>query len=215
MSKTSISVKKAYDEWAKIYDSDKNPTRDLNALTLRESPLVLKDKRILEIGCGTGLNTEYLIQDAQQVVGLDISEEMLKAARQRISDKGVRFKLGDITESWNFKPDSFDVIVANLVLEHIENLRHVYTEAYRVLDNSGILYIAELHPYKQLNRSQARYVDPETGEERRVDAFIHSVTEYVNEALEEGFVLKEIEEHKHEEDNIPRLLVLIFEKDHD
>jgi ubiquinone/menaquinone biosynthesis C-methylase UbiE len=215
MNKTSLSVKKAYDEWAEIYDTDNNPTRDLNAQTLRKASLSLENKRILEVGCGTGLNTKYLAQNAKQVVGLDISEEMLEVARQRISEKNVRFKIGDITNNWNIKTASFDVIVANLVLEHIENLRHVFNEAYRVLHYGGILYIAELHPYKQLSRSQARYVNPKTGEEIMVDAFLHSVSEYVNEALEEGFVLEKIKEHKHKEDEIPRLLVLIFEKDHE
>lgn len=215
MNKTSLSVKKAYDEWAEIYDTNENPTRDLNAQTIRRESLSLANKRILEIGCGTGLNTQYLAQNAGQVVGLDISEEMLEVARQRISDKNARFMVGDITKAWDFKNRTFDLIVANLVLEHIEELSHVFREAYRVLNPGGTLYVAELHPYKQLDSSQAKYVSRKTGKEILVKAFIHSISEFVNEALHEGFVLRRMKEHKHNEDDTPRLLVLVFEKIND
>lgn len=215
MKKTSLKVKTAYDEWAEIYDTNKNLTRDLNARTIRGESLSLVNKRILEIGCGTGLNTQYLVQKAKEVVGLDLSEEMLKVARRRIGEENVRFVVGDITEPWHFENASFDMIVANLVLEHIEDLSHVFREAGRVLRSEGTLYIAELHPYKQLNQSQAKYVSQETGEEVFVDAFTHSISEYVNEALREGFVLKMIKEHKHKKDDLPRLLVLLFEKAND
>lgn len=215
MNKTSLSVKKAYDEWAEVYDTNENPTRDLNAQMIRRESLSLANKQILEIGCGTGLNTQYLAQNAGQVVGLDISEEMLEVARQRISNKNARFMVGDITKAWDFKNKAFDLIVANLVLEHIEELSHVFREAYRILNPGGTLYLAELHPYKQLNRSQAKYVSRKTGKEKLVKAFIHSISEFVNGALHEGFVLRRMKEHKHKEDDTPRLLVLVFERVND
>lgn len=212
MSETSSNIKKAYDEWAEIYDSDKNRTRDLNAQTIRGESLSLAHKRILEIGCGTGLNTQYLVHHASEVVGLDISEKMLARARQRVIDEKARFVLGDITKAWDFKNGSFDFIVANLVLEHIEDLSHVFGEAYRLLNPGGEFYIGELHPYKQLRQSQARYTSKKTGEEVLVDAFTHSISEYVNDGLEAGFALRKLGEQRHEEDDIPRLLTLLFEK---
>lgn len=212
MSETSSNIKKAYDEWAEIYDTDNNRTRDLNAQTLREESLSLAGKRVLEIGCGTGLNTEYLVRHASVVTGMDISGNMLARARRRVGDQKARFVAGDITKPWSFENASFDVIVGNLVLEHIEVLSHVFREAYRVLDAGGKLYIAELHPYRQLRQSQARYISKETGKEVLVDAFTHPVSEYVNDALEAGFNLRQMEERKHGEDDIPRLLTLLFEK---
>lgn len=212
MKQTSLNVKAAYDEWAEIYDTNKNLTRDLNARTLRSESLSLANKHILEIGCGTGLNTQYLAKEAKKVTGLDLSEEMLNIARKRIREENVSFVVGDITEPWNFENASFDRVIANLVLEHIEDVSPVFREACRVLKPGGTLYVAELHPYKQLKQSQAKFVSQQTGEEVLVDAFTHSVAEYVNEALREEFILKMIKEHKHKNEDLPRLLVLLFEK---
>lgn len=212
MSETSNKVKEAYNEWAEVYDTNENRTRDLNAKTIRQESFSFKNKRILEIGCGTGLNTQYLIQQAGQVVGLDISEKMLSKARGRIHHKNTMFVQGDITKPWNFESESFDFIVANLVLEHIEQLSHAFTEANRVLTSGGTFYIGELHPYKQLRKSQAKFVSQKTGKVVLVDAFTHSVSEYINEGLQAGFTLHQIKEYQDKEDQIPRLLTLLFRK---
>lgn len=212
MSDTTNRIQIAYDEWAEIYDTNDNPTRDMNYKAIRDESFALADKRVLEIGCGTGLNTKYLSQYAGHVTGMDISKEMLSKAHQRVGDKKVRFVTGDVTLSWNFEDESFDLLVANLVLEHVKNLTHVFKEAYRVLASGGSFYIAELHPFKQLCHSQAKFLSRKTAEEVLVDAFLHPVSEYVNMGLEAGFSLHKMRELQDEEDDIPRLLTLIFGK---
>lgn len=204
------NIQKAYDEWAEIYDSNKNPTRDLNYQTIRKAQLDLAGKKVLEIGCGTGLNTEYLAQHAEKVIAVDISEEMLQKARQRVDADNVYFETADITKNWQFS-ESFDSVVANLVLGHIEDLSHVFAEAYRILNPKGKLYIAELHPYKQLQNSQAKFISQKTGEEVLVDAYTHSVSEYVNEAIAAGFDLLKVGEHHYGNEDIPRLLTLLLQ----
>ncbi len=208
----SDNVKKAYDEWAEIYDTNENPTRDLNYQAIREAPLELKDKKVLEIGCGTGLNTAYLSERAEHVTGIDISKKMLEKASQRTGKKNVEFITADITQPWAFGRETFDLIVGNLVLEHVKNLAHILHEAFRVLTHRGRLYIAELHPYKQLQQSQAKFVRQETGEEVLVDAFPHTISEYVNTGLEAGFDLHRMREYHEKNEDIPRLLTLLFKK---
>ena len=212
MAEIKNSIRQAYNEWADIYDSNENPTRDLNYRAVREAPLDFDRKNVLEIGCGTGLNTTYFAEKANQVTAVDFSGQMLKKARQRISQDNITFVEADITKPWSFKDESFDLVVGNLVLEHIQNLSPVFEETVRVLRGGGIFYIAELHPYKQLRQSQAKFVSRETGEEVLVDAFMHSVSEYVNKALSVGFTLHEMQEYHKKEEEIPRLLTLLFEK---
>lgn len=212
MSETSSRIQKAYDEWAEVYDHDENPTRDINYRTIREAPLEFKDKKVLEIGCGTGLNTVYLAEQAHNVVAVDMSEAMLTKARQRAEDKNVEFIKADITKSWQFREKLFDLTVVNLLLEHIEDLNHVFNEVYKALSREGEFYVAELHPYKQLQKSQAKFVNPKTGKEVMVDAFTHSVSEYVNTGIKTGFSLQKIRECKNEDEKIPRLLTLLFKK---
>ena len=212
MTDTSSNVQQAYDEWAEIYDSNENPTRDLNYKAIRRESFGLAGKRVLELGCGTGLNTEYLAKHASHVIGVDFSEQMLTKARQRIKAKNVSFLPADITKPWSFKDGSFDFIVASLVLEHIKDVRPIFDEVFRVLRPGGQCYLSELHPYKQLRQSQAKFVSQETGTEVLVDAFTHMISEYVNEGLYAGLTLLRLKEWQKEGEDIPRLLTLLFKK---
>lgn len=212
MSGPTNRIKNAYDEWAEIYDTNHNKTRDLNYRCIRQQQLDLKNKKVLEIGCGTGLNTIYLAGQAKKVIGIDISEEMLARARVRLEERNAEFIKADITKPWQLDDAAFDFIVGNLVLEHIENLTHVFSVAFRVLKDEGKFYVAELHPYRQLQQSQAKFRSQKTGEEILVDAFTHPVSEYINEGLSAGFILRKMGEEQKEDEKIPRLLTLLFKK---
>lgn len=68
-------IKDDYDTWAHQYDIDSNPTRDLDKIATIESLSRLDFSKVLEIGCGTGKNTEWLITKASSLVGLDFSKK--------------------------------------------------------------------------------------------------------------------------------------------
>jgi SAM-dependent methyltransferase len=211
MSEFPDEVEKAYNAWVYQYDTNSNATRDLNAEVLRRQPFDPTSQQVLEIGCGTGLNTIWLADRVQCVVGMDISAGMLNKAHNRLQGFNAYVLQADITKPWPLS-HAFDAIVANLVLEHVYNLGHVFREAYRVLQPSGLLYISELHPYKQIQGAQAKYRDAETGQDVLVPAFCHSVSEYTNEGIEAGFTLRRMGEWQHESDMTPRLLTLLFER---
>ena len=211
MPEISERVRSAYDEWAPSYDSAQNPTRDLNAAALREQPFSLAGSRVLEIGCGTGRNTDWLAR-AEHVTAVDFSRGMLERARARVTKQNIRFVEGDVTEAWRFVEGFYDVIVANLILEHVRDLRHVFAEAFRAACTGGTFYIGELHPYKQLLGTQARYRLSEEGEEIRIDAVRHTISEFVNEGLRAGFRLEDLRERMAAGDTVPRLLTLRFSK---
>ncbi len=212
MTNSTNSVQSAYNQWATVYDSDNNFTRDLNAKVLRQQNFKLTDKSVLEIGCGTGLNTVWFADRAHNVEAVDISEAMLELAKRRVIKGRVQFHQADIIKGWDFKDGSFDLVVANLVLEHVENLSHIFQEAHRVLKSRGQLYIGELHPYRQLQGSKAQYKNLETGEKVFVLAFNHSVSEFINEGISAGFILQRIDEWKQPTDEMPRLLTLLFDR---
>ena len=185
--------------------------RDLNAKVLRQQPFGLAGKSVLEIGCGTGSNTVWLANRAQFVVGVDIAEGMLRKAHSRLDALNVCVLQADITKPWVFG-QAFDLIVANLVLEHIQDLTHVFNEARSVLRPGGLLYIGELHPYKQLQGAQAKYRDAETRKEVLVPAFLHHISEYINTGIEAGFTLRHIGEWQKEAGADLQLLTLLFER---
>jgi ubiquinone/menaquinone biosynthesis C-methylase UbiE len=206
-------IARAYDRWATQYDVDRNATRDLDADVVRRAQLDLAGRRVLELGCGTGKNSAWLAEHARELVALDFSAGMLAVARTRVRAPNARFVEHDIRAPWPVRAGEMDVVVGNLVLEHVHDLAPVFAEAARVLTARGQLFLCELHPYRQLRGGQAHFTDDDTRETVPVAAYLHSTSEYVNGALAAGFVLREIGEWlepEAPEGAPPRLLSLLF-----
>jgi ubiquinone/menaquinone biosynthesis C-methylase UbiE len=207
-----MNIQNAYNEWSDSYDTDNNLTRDLDQQVTREVFANLHFNSILEIGCGTGKNTAFLAQIATSVHALDFSAGMIEKAKQKVHAQNVRFSIADLTQKWLGKDGEFDLVVCNLVLEHIADLAFVFSEAARVLQNKGSFFVNELHPFKQYEGSKARfYREAETVE---VEAFVHHISEFTNAATANGLMLVKLNEYWHEADQNkpPRLISLMFIK---
>ena len=208
-------IARAYDRWSPSYDEDANATRDLDGDVLRRIGLPVEGSAVLELGCGTGKNTRWLAERAASVLAFDFSPGMLARARAALNASHVQFAVQDIRERWPAPDASVDVVVGNLVLEHIDDLTPVYANAARVLRSGGTLYLCELHPYRQLRGGQAHFTDSESGETIHVPAHMHSVSEYVNTGIERGFVLTHLGEWHDDgaaENALPRLLTVRFQR---
>jgi|SRR4051812_36170362 ubiquinone/menaquinone biosynthesis C-methylase UbiE len=213
---TPANVADAYDRWSRQYDDDQNATRDLDAFVLRQVPLQLAGARVLEVGCGTGKNSAWLVSQARELIALDFSPGMLDVARRRVRSSTARFVEHDITRPWPVESESVDVVVGNLVLEHVHELAPVFAEAARVLRPGGQLFFCELHPYRQLRGGQAHFVDAHTDETVQVAAYRHTVSEYVTDALAAGLTLRALGEWLEpnaEPGAPPRLLSLLLGKE--
>ena len=68
-----MSIEKAYNSWADQYDTNQNKTRDLDKTASIETLSKLNFEKVIELGCGTGKNTEWLVNKADQIIGLDFS----------------------------------------------------------------------------------------------------------------------------------------------
>lgn len=204
----------SYDRWSASYDADKNATRDLDALVVRRAPLNFEGRDVLELGSGTGKNTVHFAARARSVVALDFSLGMIARAHERVGGMPVRFVQHDVCDPWPVPSCSVDLVVANLILEHVHDLEPVFFEANRVLRPGGQLFFCELHPYRQMTGGQAQFKDPSTGETVLVTAHVHSISEYANCAIRAGFVLREIDEALEDEappNTPPRLISMLFD----
>ncbi|HVX49891.1 MAG TPA: class I SAM-dependent methyltransferase, partial [Chitinophagaceae bacterium] len=138
-----MNIREAYNQWADQYDTNLNKTRDMEGVVLQENLSKIAFTNVLEIGCGTGKNTLWLVQKAAQVTAVDFSEEMLAHARQKVTAANVQFIQADITRQWQFAGSPFNLITFSLVLEHIENLGHIFSQCAGVLQPGGYVYIGE------------------------------------------------------------------------
>lgn len=217
-SGSSLDVAGAYDAWAASYDADRNPTRDLDAYVVQNVQLEVAGRDVLELGCGTGKNTVWLAGLARSILALDFSPGMLARARERVRAASVRFVRHDVRDPWPVRNRSFDIVIGNLILEHIEEIAPVYAEAARVLRAGGSLLLCELHPERQRRGGQAHFTDPSTGATVHVAAHRHTVAEYVNGGIGAGLVLRRLDEWLEPEAPPaapPRLISLLFEREQD
>lgn len=208
-----MNTQQSYNHWSAQYDTNENKTRDLEAISLREQIKGREFENCLEIGCGTGKNTAWLITQAKKVLAVDLSEEMLSKAKQKINASNVAFIQADITQDWSFtNGNQFDLATFSLVLEHIEDLEAIFAKLNKVIQPNGIVYIGELHPFKQYSGSKARF---ETSEGVQVvTCFNHHITDFVSAAKNNHFELIKINEYfdDNNRNNIPRILTLVFRK---
>jgi len=207
-----MSIRDAYNEWSAIYDSNLNRTRDLDAELMRQLLSNRRFESVIEIGCGTGKNSVFLAEIADQLLALDFSEQMLAQARRKVTAPQVRFAQADITATWPSGDASANLVTCNLVLEHIEDLDAVFAEAARVLRPGGWFVVHELHPFKQYGGTKARF---ERGAEIvEVDVFVHHVSDFLSAAKRSGLTLQQLDERWHADDaeKPPRLLALVFER---
>ncbi|MDP5120942.1 MAG: class I SAM-dependent methyltransferase [Spirosomaceae bacterium] len=207
-----MSIQKAYNIWADQYDTNQNKTRDLDQIITRQVLEKYNFSDVIELGCGTGKNTKFLLKKARGIVGIDFSEEMLKKAKAKFKNQNVVFQQNDLTLDWNLPDASADLITCSLVLEHIQDLGDVFGQVYQKLQSGGIFFISELHPFKQYAGSKARF---ETDNGTQVlQTYTHHISDFLNAAQENNLKLIELNEWFDEKTNgeIPRLISFVFSK---
>jgi predicted TPR repeat methyltransferase len=207
-----MNTKQAYDSWAAQYDTNNNKTRDLEALALRTTLANIDFDACLEIGCGTGKNTEWFIIKAKQITAIDLSTEMLAKAKAKITSNKVQFIQADIIKPWDFINKQYNLVSFSLVLEHIENLEPIFNQVAKALVLGGHVYIGELHPFKQYAGTKARF---ETAEGTQVvSCFNHHISDFTSAAKKHGLEVINVNEYFDDNDRttMPRILTLLLKK---
>jgi len=180
MLKIAMSIQAAYNEWSATYDTDENLTRDLDKRVTKNAFENLHFNSILEIGCGTGKNTKLLSQIGENVHAVDFSQGMIDKAKEKIRASNVRFSIANVKEKWPYEDQSYDLIVCNLVLEHIEDLTWVFSESSRSLGGKGRFFVCELHPFKQYQGKKTKFFSGKLMSE--IPAFVHHISDYIEAA---------------------------------
>ncbi len=210
------SVSDLYDAWSATYDEDANRTRDLAARALRAAQLPGLAGDVVELGCGTGENTAWLVERARSLVAVDFSDGMLRRARAKVADARVRFLEHDLLRPLPLPDASADLVAIVLVLEHLPAVAPVTADAARILRPGGELFVCEYHPFRQLAGGQARFQPPGSERVVRIPAYLHMLGEFVQAGVAAGLSLTSLEEkfddEPPDEGTLPRILALTFRK---
>lgn len=130
-------------------------------------PAAIRGARVLDLGCGAGRDCfvlSRLVGEQGSVVGVDMTAEQLAHARAHIDRQtrafgyakpNVTFLDGYIEElgALGLKPESFDVIVSNCVINLSPNKRAVLEGAWKLLKPGGELYFADVYADRRLPAS--------------------------------------------------------------
>ena len=207
-----MNIQDTYTDWSLTYDTDRNLTRDLDQVITKETLANRRYHTVLELGCGTGKNTLLLSQLSERVCALDLSAGMLAQAKRKIRSDHVLFAVADLTKAWPSKAESINLIVCNLVLEHIRDLSVIFSEAHRALVAGGQFFISELHPFRQYQGTKANF---QRGRKTiEIQAFVHHLSDFTEGAAQQGLSVHSFKEwwHETDQDKPPRLVSFIFEK---
>lgn len=96
--------------------------------------------RCLEIGCSTGINTNYLSAIFAECIGIDIDGDAVRFGYLTRRSNG-HFLIGDAMQL-PFRSEEFDVILCNHVYEHVPDAEFLMKEVYRILKREGFCYFA-------------------------------------------------------------------------
>ncbi len=131
-------VEAGYSKIASRYAEDREIFDNWNEVEAFCSMLPPKAK-ILDVGCGTGIPiSRYLVQNGFEVVGIDLSKEMISAAKQNV--QGAEFLPMNMTEI-DLPPESFDGVISCYSIFHVPRNNHaaIFQSFCRVLKPDGVM----------------------------------------------------------------------------
>ncbi len=126
--------------------------KEINLNTLLEQPAMvrllpdLKDKSVLDLGCGYGHNClDFVNKGAKSVLGIDISEKMLDIAKKEAINEKIEYLNMSMTDIDKLGK-KFDVIYSSLAFHYIENFEEFCKKMYACLNEGGYLLFSQEHP---------------------------------------------------------------------
>ena len=143
-------TREAYDRLAPVWSSttDEGPFNAyLERPALRELiPAELAGLNVLDAGCGSGAQCEWLLSQGADCVGLDLSPEMVKEARRRCAGRG-QFMVADLADPLPLEPATFDGITCSLALHYLQDWRVTLKSFASVLRPAGWVVLSSDHPF--------------------------------------------------------------------
>lgn len=184
---------------------------------------VLKGRKVLDIGCGSGIFTFLLEEyEPEEIAGLDLSEGMLEIAKQKAVRKGSKasFVLGDAASAQECVNETFDLIFSSTTSHYLKDLDGFFKSMEKVLRADGEIILSVIHPVysamypisrgesfpndedwrvRYLDRSVRAYVQPwieysEKYEDRLSRSFHHTFGDYMNAIVRAGLKVCCVEE---------------------
>lgn len=213
MSKQNIYDNETFfDGYKKIRENEGNANNIFEEPALFCLMPDLKNKTVLDLGCGFGEHCRHFIREgAKKVVGIDISEKMLKTAEAENNNSNITY-LNMPMENIIELNEKFDIVVSSLALHYVEDYAALVHNIYALLNESGVFVFSQENPLNTCFSSGGRWTKDENGKklfanisnygrdgERESVWFVDHVKKYhrtfstvINTLVEEGFSIEKL-----------------------
>jgi len=138
--------------WIKIIRGNLDPFRlVVTNKAILQSLKGRKKLKILDAGCGEGYLSRILARKGHKLWGIDISEKLISAAKDKEKRKllGITYVVGNFSKT-HFPPNFFDFILGHQIINDIFFPERAMAEFYRLLKHKGKLVLLFIHPCFQL-----------------------------------------------------------------
>ncbi|MEH7121882.1 class I SAM-dependent methyltransferase [Bacillus sp. JJ1773] len=216
---------KRWDKFAETYSAVHTEQGDLHKEIFLNPTLLsligtVKNKKVLDAGCGEGYFSRILAKSAAAVTAVDYSEKMLEIAKERTPiDLRIDYRHGNCEDLLFLEDNSFDLVVSNMVIQDLANYEKAFQEMYRLLVDGGYFIFSILHPCfvtpesgwektkdgEKLHWNVDKYFyegvyEQRLGDEEKMLLFHRTLTSYVNNVIKAGFHLEGLIEPKPSEE---------------
>lgn len=210
------------EKFSKKYDELREGQKGLNANDLIEIPAFrrmmpeVKDKKILDLGCGYGESDKYYKKlGAKSVLGVDISEHMIEIANKTNKTNGVEYEVKAMEDISQIN-DKFDIIMSSLAFHYLKDYTQLVKDIYNLLNDNGYLVFSQEHPFTTCTKYTENVKKGHTVIDNKyfglfsdynrpgirtnywfdadVIKYHRTFTEVINTLVKNGFTIEEIEE---------------------
>ncbi len=156
-------------QWAERHDREPNPVIDLARRMMEPVLSDVRDKVVIDIGCGTGHDLELAISKGAKAIGIDFTREVLDVAAKR---RAIAARL--IQADAHYLPlqeASADLIVCSFVLSYLQDVNQLAEQLAKIAVPGADVYLVDMHPEAQRLGWRAA-LNPNLND----DAVIHELT---------------------------------------
>ncbi len=137
----------------------------------------ISESRILDLATGTGDIAFLYSKISNNVIGVDLTPEMIEVAKKRSNSHNPKFMVGDALKL-DFEDNSFDIISISFGIRNVDDIRQSLREMYRMLDKNGRIYILEfgqaLPPFSYIYNFYSKFIIPFIGNLLSGSAFAYT-----------------------------------------
>jgi len=141
--KKKRDIMRRYDVTAQIYD-ERYAQEQRAKIEVALGHVNVEDQDVLDVGCGTGLSFDYVVNKSRITVGLDVSRKTLLKAKERTKKHPNAHLILADADNMPMRDKTFTVIFAITVLQNMPNYANTLGEVKRVAQGDAIIIITGL-----------------------------------------------------------------------